>query len=108
MGDGTRRERQETVPPGELATLQEGEVLCDRHRRECYQVVSIDKAGIALQQDEMSFYIPCSLFVSWYGRRLFPVERTSNIEAPAWCRQYRDDESRVESKPRKPVSGAAE
>ena len=80
-GGGLQRKRKEGVPPDDLADLREGEILCDRHRRECYQVAGVDEIGIALHREGAEFYIPCSLFVNWYGRRLFPIEGTS-IEAP--------------------------
>lgn len=90
-----RRERDEAAPRRELTGLHEGEVLCDRHRRECYQVSGIDDAGVALQQDGTEFYIPRSLFVTWYPRRLFPIENTSSIDTPEWCSQHRDHETRA-------------
>jgi len=110
MRGGTYRERGEKVSASELATLQRGEVLCDRHRQECYQVSGIDTAGIALHRDGRDFYIPRSLFVSWYGQRLFSIEETRSIETPEWCRQHRDDrtETETESDPRNVIGVTTE
>lgn len=90
---GRHRERNEATPPDELSPLRAGDVLCDRHRRECYQVAGVDKVGVALHQDGTDFYVPRSLFVSWYGRRLFLIAESRSIDPPEWCRQHRDDES---------------
>ena len=76
---------REPSVPDELADLREGDVLCDRHRRECYQVSGIDETGIGLKQDGEDFYIPSPLFVSWYGQRLFAIEESRSIETPEWC-----------------------
>lgn len=86
------------APRGDLATLQEGDVLCDRHRRECYQVTTIDEAGVGLHRDGVEFYTPRSLFVTWYGQRLFSIEDTT-IETPEWCERARSgaDHSEVPS-----------
>ena len=99
MGEEAHRERGEVIPPNELAALQRGEILCDRHRQECYQVSGIDGAGVTLHRDGTDFYIPRSLFSSWYGRRLFSIEETRSIETPQWCRQHRDDRTEAESEP---------
>jgi hypothetical protein len=64
---------------------REGEILYDRHRREWYRVESVDETGIALHQDGIDFYVPHSLFVGWYGGRLFSVAETRTLEAPEWC-----------------------
>ena len=80
-----QKSHQARVLPNDLADLPEGEILYDRHRRECYQVTSVDDFGVALHQDGTDFYVPCSLFVSWYGRRLFSIDETRSIEAPEWC-----------------------
>lgn len=79
-----QKSRQPGVLPDELAALREGEILCDRHRRDCYRVAGVDETRVALHQDGTDFYIPCSLFVSWYGRRLFAIDGTRSIEAPTW------------------------
>ena len=99
MGEEMNGERGETVPPNELATLQQGKVLCDRHRRECYQVNDVDAVGVALHRDGTDFYIPCSLFVSWYGQRLFSIKETRGVDTPEWSRQYRDQRVETESNP---------
>ena len=85
--EGLKRDSEEESLPSDLAEVIEGEILFDRHRRECYQVAGIDRTGIALHQDGADFYVPCSLFVSWYGRRLFPIDGTGSIEVPKWCRR---------------------
>ena len=84
-GGGLQRKRKEGVLPDGLADLREGEILCDRHRKKCYRVAGVDKIGIALHQEGTDFYVPRSLFVSWYGRRLFSIDKTRSIEAPEWC-----------------------
>lgn len=65
--------------------LQEEDVLCDRHRQECYQVTGIDRTGIGLRQDGAEFFVPGSLFVILYKRRLFSINDTQSIDAPEWC-----------------------
>lgn len=95
MREGPRRKHGEAPPRDELADLREGEVLCDRHRRECYQVSGVDDAGVALRQDGTEFYLPCSLFVTWYRRRLFELENATSIDAPEWCDQHLDRGSRT-------------
>lgn len=84
-GIKTESDHQEASSPSILVDAREGEVLCDRHRRECYRVESIDETGIVLHQAGTDFYIPHSLFVSWHGRRLFSTDKTQSIEAPEWC-----------------------
>ena len=71
--------------PADLGALEAGEVLCDRHRRECFQVLGIDDSGVSLRQEETRFYVPHSLFAPWYGLRLFPIAETTSTECPAWC-----------------------
>lgn len=84
---GTERQSdyREESSPSSLVDAREGEVLCDRHRRECYRVETIDETGIVLHQDGTDFYIPHSLFVSWYGRRLFSTDETQSLDVPEWC-----------------------
>lgn len=71
--------------PAELGALEAGDVLWDRHRRECFQVGGIDAAGISLRQDGIRYYVPHSLFVPWYGSRLFPIAETTSTDLPEWC-----------------------
>lgn len=73
---------REVPSPNTHREVREGEVLYDRHRREYYRVDSVEPTGIALHQDGTDFYIPRSLFVSWYGRRLFSIDGTGSIEVP--------------------------
>jgi hypothetical protein len=75
--------RQKTSAPD--LEVCEGEVLYDRHRREWYRVEGVNETGIALHQDGADFYVPHSLFVGWYGRRLFSTTETRTLEAPEWC-----------------------
>ena len=76
--------------PDELADLREGDVLYDRHRRECYQVTGIDGTSVGLHQDGADFSIPRSLFLTWHRRRLFPIEESRGIDAPDWCSRRRE------------------
>jgi hypothetical protein len=71
--------------PDELADLQEGAVLYDRHRRECYQVASIGETSVGLHRDGTDFSVPRSFLLTWYRRRLFPIEESRRIDAPEWC-----------------------
>lgn len=48
-------------------------------------MLDVDGVGVSLQQDEETFYVPHSLFVPWYGSRLFPVAETSSVDRPDWC-----------------------
>jgi hypothetical protein len=86
--------------PDYLAGLRRGDVLCDRHRRECYQVTSIDGTRIGLHRDGTDFFVPRSLFVSWHGRRLFPIEESRTIDTPDWCSPRRESPEADESNPR--------
>jgi hypothetical protein len=61
-----------------------GEILYDRHRTNCFEVIGVDAEGVALRQADHEFYIPHSLFIPWYGSRLFPLEETANIDPPEW------------------------
>lgn len=80
-------ERRDIGVPAELDGLEVGEVLCDRHRREWFVILGIGSTGITLQQDRTRFYVPLSLFLPWYGSRLFPIGETTSIERPDWCRE---------------------
>ena len=60
----------------------QGDVLYYRHRREWYRVNGVDETGVALHQDGTGFYVPYSLFVGWYGRRLFSAAEAQTLEAP--------------------------
>jgi hypothetical protein len=91
MGGTTDRSRDSEGVPSELNGLEHGTILYDRHRTDCYQVTSIDRTGVRLHRDRVEYYVPCSLFVSWYGRRLFPIERTHSVEIPSWCDRSPDD-----------------
>ncbi len=71
--------------PADLAAIEAGDVLCDRHRRECFLVRGIDGAGVSLRQEEDTYYVPHSLFAPWYGSRLFPITETATTEPPDWC-----------------------
>lgn len=90
MREGPRREHNEASTRDEFADLREGEVLCDRHRQECYQVIGVDDTGVALRQEGTEFYIPRSLFVTCYRRRLFSIENATSIDTPDWCCQHQD------------------
>jgi len=48
-------------------------------------VCGIDSTGISLRQDGARFYVPHSLFVPWYGSRLFPIAETASTDLPDWC-----------------------
>ena len=86
MGERVRYEpSEEVVSSSGFKGTREGEILCDRHRKECYQVSRIDEMGVALHRDGTDFYIPHSLFVTWYGRRLFPIDGSGSIALPEWC-----------------------
>lgn len=84
-GGRDRRAGDERAIPADLRTVEAGDVLCDRHRRECFQVCGIDSTGISLRQDGTRFYVPHSLFVPWYGSRLFPIAETTSTDLPDWC-----------------------
>lgn len=95
-------EHEDLRARNELAALSEGDVLCDRHRRECYQVTAIDDDGIGLHQDGIDFYTPRPLFVTWYGQRLFAIDGNSSIETPVWCEKWRDGETPIAGDPERP------
>lgn len=82
-----QRGRRRPSAPSDLDDLSEGDVLYDRHRRDCYLVTGIDERAVALRQRNTEFYVPRSLFVPWYGSRLFPIEHATGLEAPEWCRR---------------------
>lgn len=69
----------------ELSTLTNGDVLCDRHRRDCYVVTTLDETAVGLQHQETEYALPPSLFVSMYGQRLFHIEETATLDTPDWC-----------------------
>lgn len=76
--------------PTELRALTTGEVLFDRHRREYFVTSRIDADGVGLRQRDTEFYIPHSLFVTWYGSRVFSIEETTSIDPPPWTRTTAD------------------
>jgi hypothetical protein len=78
-----------TKRPRELETLHRGDVLCDRHRREYYVVTDVDADAVSLREHEKEFVVPHSFFCPMYGHRLFNVERSRSLEAPAWCERCR-------------------
>jgi sirohydrochlorin ferrochelatase len=78
-----------TKPP-ELSTLHTGDILCDRHRRDCYVVTDIDAAGVTLRERDREFVLPYSLFCSVYDHRVFHIEQSQIIDAPTWCEQLRN------------------
>jgi hypothetical protein len=71
--------------PPELSTLHEGDILCDRHRRDCYVVTDIDDDGVTLREHDREFVLPHSFFCPMYGHRVFHLEQSRTIEAPEWC-----------------------
>jgi hypothetical protein len=97
-----RQDREEASLPSDLTDLREGDILYDRHRRDCYQVDSVEQTGVGLHQDGTDFHIPHSLFVSWYGQRLFSIEQAQSIETPDWC----DSQSDPEEEPISPAESS--
>lgn len=82
--NGRKQQRSEAGRPIDLIDLAEGDVLYERHRRDCFVVSRIDREGIGLRQRDTDFYIPHSLFLPWYGSRLFHATETTTLDLPAW------------------------
>jgi hypothetical protein len=76
----------EPTPPlgSERTDIDPGDVLCDRHRKECFEVTSVDESGVALQRESTEFYIPHSLFAPWYGTRLHQIQDSTSTDSPDW------------------------
>lgn len=70
--------------PAEVAALETGEVLCDRHRKECFVVRDVEERGTRLERDDEEFYVPHSLLAPWLDSRLFAVEESESADLPAW------------------------
>lgn len=70
--------------PVDYDGLASEDVLYDRHRREYFVVGGLDDRGIDLRQDGTEFFVPHSLFVPWYGSRVFKATNLSNAELPDW------------------------
>lgn len=68
----------------ELDDIDEGDVLCDRRRQNCFIVTAIDDEGISLHNEDTEYYVPPTLFVCWYGSRVFPIEESESIDLPDW------------------------
>jgi hypothetical protein len=81
-----RRDHDGLSLPTDLDDLTVDEVLYDRRCKDYYLVTEVDERGIALLQRDTEFYLPHSLFVPWYGSRLFSIEHTTSLEVPKWCR----------------------
>jgi hypothetical protein len=68
----------------DLADIDEGDVLCDRRRQNCFIVSGVEDDGIALRNEDTEYYVPPTLFVGWYGSRVFPVESSESVDLPNW------------------------
>ena len=97
-GEERQPASEEAVLPSGLDNLRVGDILCDRHRRDCYRVDGVDHTGVTLHQDGTDFHIPCSLFVSWHGHRLFSIEESRSIEPPDWCHRRSKPEPKIGDK----------
>ena len=73
-----------TAIPTAVARLDTGQVLCDRHRKECFVVRTVEERGTRLEQDDEEFYVPHSLLAPWVDSRLFAVERSESTDLPEW------------------------
>jgi hypothetical protein len=74
----------ETAIPAEVSAIEKGEVLCDRHRKECFVVREVEERGTRLEQDGEDFYVPHSLLAPWLDSRLFAVEESESADLPEW------------------------
>ena len=70
--------------PAEVAALGTGEVLCDRHRKECFVVRDVEERGTRLERDDEEFHVPHSLLAPWLDSRLFAVEESESADLPEW------------------------
>jgi hypothetical protein len=83
-GPGQARADDETGIPTAVARLDAGQVLCDRHRKECFVVREVAARGTRLEQDGEEFFVPHSLLAPWVDSRLFAVEESESADLPDW------------------------
>lgn len=46
--------------------VEQGEVFFDERRNEHYSVVTVGKTGVTLVHEDREYYIPHSIFATWY------------------------------------------
>jgi hypothetical protein len=73
-----------TPIPTAVADLEPDEVLCDRHRKECFVVREVEHRGTHLEQDDADFFVPYSLLAPWVDSRLFSVDESESADLPEW------------------------
>ena len=85
----TREANDETNVPTEVARLERGQVLCDRHRKECFVVREVTKRGTHLEQESENFFVPHSLLAPWVDSRLFEIDESESADLPDWLSERR-------------------
>lgn len=75
--------------PEDVTTLEDGDVLFDRHRKGYYLVEAVEKGGVSLRRNEQEYYVPHALFAPWHDSRLVPIDEVTDPTVPEWLQERR-------------------